>query len=52
MVFIKRTELTCNYHTFYLTAKKTKQEGFKAIENKLKQFFGVKDKAKDLATVL
>ena len=37
-----KCQITCNYHTFYLTAKKTKQEGFKAIENKLKQFFGVK----------
>ncbi len=37
-----KCQITCNYHTFYLTAKKTKQEGFKAIEHKLKQFFGVK----------
>ena len=37
-----KSQITCNYHTFYLTAKKTKQEGFKAIENKMKQFFGVK----------
>ena len=37
-----KCQITCNYHTFYLTAKKTKQEGFKAIENKWKQFFGVK----------
>ena len=37
-----KCQITCNYHTFYLTAKKTKQEGFKAIENRLKQFFGVK----------
>ncbi len=36
-----KCQITCNYHTFYLKAKKTKQEGFKAIENKLKQFFGV-----------
>ena len=37
-----KCQITCNYHTFYLSAKKTKQEGFKAIENKWKQFFGVK----------
>lgn len=37
-----KCQITCNYHTFYLSAKKTKQEGFKAIENKLKQFFCVK----------
>lgn len=37
-----KCQITCNYHTFYLTAKKTKQEGFKAIDNRLKQFFGVK----------
>ncbi len=37
-----KCQITCNYHTFYLNAKKTKQEGFKTIEKKLKQFFGVK----------
>lgn len=41
-----KCQITCNYHTFYLTAKKTKQEGFKAIENKMKQFFGVKRRKK------
>ena len=35
-----KCQITCNYHTFYLNAKKTKQEGFKTIEKKLKQFFG------------
>ena len=42
-----KCQITCNYHTFYLTAKKTKQEGFKAIENKLKQFFGVKSEKEE-----
>ena len=36
-----KCQITCNYHTFYLNAKKTKQEGFKTIEKKLKQFFGI-----------
>ena len=43
-----KCQITCNYHTFYLSAKKTKQEGFKAIENKLKQFFGVKIEKEEL----
>ena len=42
-----KCQITCNYHTFYLTAKKTKQEGFKSIENKLKQFFGVKSEKEE-----
>ena len=42
-----KCQITCNYHTFYLTAKKTKQEGFKAIENKMKQFFGVKSEKEE-----
>ena len=42
-----KSQITCNYHTFYLTAKKTKQEGFKAIENKMKQFFGVKSEKEE-----
>ena len=42
-----KCQITCNYHTFYLSAKKTKQEGFKSIENKLKQFFGVKSEKEE-----
>mgnify|MGYP000796098447 CR=1 FL=1 len=42
-----KCQITCNYHTFYLTAKKTKQEGFKTIENRLKQFFGVKSEKEE-----
>ena len=30
-----KCQITCNYHTFYLNAKKTKQEGFKTIEKEL-----------------
>ena len=42
-----KCQITCNYHTFYLSAKKIKQEGFKSIENKLKQFFGVKSEKEE-----
>ena len=41
-----KCQITCNYHTFYLNAKKTKQEGFRAIEKKLKQFWGLGQKKK------
>ncbi len=38
-----KCQLTCNFHTFYFNARKTKQEGFQAIEKKLKQFLGVRE---------
>ena len=37
-----KCQITCNYHTFYLSARKIKQEGFRTIEKQMKQFFGVK----------
>lgn len=40
---IHKCQLTSNFHTFYFNAKVTKQEGFKKIENKLKQFLGIKE---------
>src|SRR5699024_4762627 len=38
-----KCQLTCNFHTFYCNATKTKQEGFQAIEKKLKHFLGVRE---------
>ena len=37
----------CNYHTFYLSARKIKQEGFRTIEKQLKQFFGIKTETEE-----
>lgn len=38
-----KCQLTCNFHTFYFNARKIIQEGFQAIEKKLKQFLGVRE---------
>ena len=42
-----KCQLTCNFHTFYFNARKTKQEGFQAIEKKLKQFLGVRESGQE-----
>lgn len=42
-----KCQLICNDYTFYFNARKTKQEGFRKIERKMKQFFGVKEKEEE-----
>ena len=42
-----KCQITCNYHTFYLSARKTKQERFRTIEKQLKQFFGIKTETEE-----
>ena len=42
-----KCQVTCNFHTFTFSARKTKQEGFQAIEKKLKQFLGIKETEKE-----
>ena len=36
-------QITCNFHTFYFSSRKTKQEGFREIEKKMKHFLGIKE---------
>ena len=38
-----KCQITCNYHTFCTNTRKTKQEGFRLIEKKLRQFLGIKE---------
>lgn len=39
-----KCQLTCNYHTFYVNGRNTRQEGFRALEKKFMKFLGKEEK--------
>lgn len=46
-----KSQLTCNYHTFFLDAFHTKKEGYREIEKRMEAFFGCSREAMEGADV-